>query len=146
MGRDVVNTQMLGRDDIATMMAAPPAGNAAKTMVMQSLPTELMALANQSGLTMLTQLLQAMPAESPVVVLVKKGASVVPHAKSTVTLGRDARNDVPLVTDDISGSHTRLVREPSGRFEVIDEGSTNGTYWSIHELDVLEPAPKVAGR
>ncbi|HEY1098608.1 MAG TPA: FHA domain-containing protein [Myxococcota bacterium] len=128
MGRTVVKTQMLGRDDIVKLMAEPPAGNAARTMVMQALPAELVATGNQSGLTMLLQLLQATPPDSPVVMLVKKGASVVPHAKSTVTLGRDARNDVPLMTDDISGSHTRIVREPSGRFEVIDEGSTNGTY------------------
>ena len=128
MGRTVVKTQMLGRDEIAKLMAEPPAGNAAKTMVMQALPAELLAVASQSGLTMLMQLLQATPPDSPVVLLVKKGASVVPHAKSTITLGRDARNDVPLFGDDISGSHTRLVREPSGRFEVIDEGSTNGTY------------------
>jgi hypothetical protein len=29
---------------------------------------------------------------------------------------------------------------------MTDTGSTKGTYWSIHELDVLEPAPKVAGK
>jgi hypothetical protein len=29
---------------------------------------------------------------------------------------------------------------------ITDTGSTKGTYWSIHELDVLEPAPKVAGK
>jgi pSer/pThr/pTyr-binding forkhead associated (FHA) protein len=127
MGRTVVKTQMLGRDDIAKLMAEPPAG-AAKTMILQALPQELIANANQSGLTLLTQLLQTTPADSPAVLLVKKGAAITPHAKSTVTIGRDARNDIPLVSDDVSGSHTRIVKEPSGRFEVIDEGSTNGTY------------------
>jgi hypothetical protein len=97
-------------------------------MILQALPAELISQASQSGLTMLSQLLQATPADSPAVLLVKKGASITPHAKSTVTLGRDARNDIPLVSDDVSGSHTRIVREPSGRFEVVDEGSTNGTY------------------
>ena len=29
---------------------------------------------------------------------------------------------------------------------ITDTGSTKGTFWSIHELDVLEPAPKVAGK
>ena len=29
---------------------------------------------------------------------------------------------------------------------ITDTGSTKGTYWSIHELDVLEPALKVAGK
>ena len=127
MGRTVVKTQMLDRSDIAKLMAEAPTG-AAKTMILQALPQDLIATANQSGLTMLSQLLQATPAESPAVLLVKKGSSITPHAKSTVTIGRDARNDIPLVTDDVSGSHTRIVREPSGRFEVIDEGSTNGTY------------------
>jgi hypothetical protein len=29
---------------------------------------------------------------------------------------------------------------------ITDTGSVKGLYWSIHELDVLEPAPKVAGK
>ena len=128
MGRAVVKTQMLTKDEIGKLMAEQPSGGHQKTMILQAIPAELIAQASQSGLAMLQQLLSTTPADSPAVAVVKKGASITPHAKSTLTLGRDARNDIPLVSDDVSGSHVRIVREPSGRFEMIDEGSTNGTF------------------
>lgn len=128
MGRTVVKTQMLGKDEIAKLMAEQPSAAKQKTMILQAMPAELIAQASQSGLAMLQQLLATTPADSPAVALVKKGASITPHAKSTITLGRSAQTDIPLVSDDVSGVHTRIVREPSGRFEIIDEGSTNGTY------------------
>jgi pSer/pThr/pTyr-binding forkhead associated (FHA) protein len=127
LNRTVVKTQMLTKEDIQKLMAEQP-GARAKTMVLQAMPPELIVSASQSGAILLGKLLAELPDDNPTVLLVKKGASVTPYAKSVVTLGRDARNDIPLVSDDVSGAHARIVKEPSGRFEVVDEGSTNGTF------------------
>jgi pSer/pThr/pTyr-binding forkhead associated (FHA) protein len=150
LGRTVVKTQMLGRDEIEKLMAEPPTGNA-KTMVMQALPQELFVAANKAGLTLLTQLLHTTSADSPAIVLVKKGAAITPHAKSSVTIGRDARNDVPLVSEDVSGHHARLLKDASGHFDIVDEGSTNGIYvngtrtvrQTLHSGDVVKLGPWV---
>ena len=127
LNRTVVKTQMLTREEITRLMAEGPTQKA-KTMVLQALPPELLVTANQSGLALLIQLLQSTPEDSPAVVVVKKGAQITPYAKATVTLGRDARNDIPLISDDVSGAHTRISRDNAGGFDIADEGSTNGTF------------------
>jgi pSer/pThr/pTyr-binding forkhead associated (FHA) protein len=128
LGRSVVKTQRLERDELAKMISEEASGLRQKTMVLPALSGEFFSETSQPSVKILTQLLEATPAESTAIFLVRKGASVTPHAKSVVTIGRDARNDVPLVSEDVSGSHARIVIEPSGRFEIVDEGSTNGSF------------------
>ncbi len=127
LNRTVIKTQMMTKAEIAKLMTDQPVSKA-KTMVLQALPPEILAGTNNAGLAILQKLLADVTPDNPTVCVVKKGASITPYAKSVITLGRDARNDIPLISDDVSGSHARIVKEPSGRFEVIDEGSTNGTF------------------
>ena len=130
LNRTVIKTHMMTKEEITKMMSEQPL-KSAKTMVMQSLPLELTG-GGASNLAILSKLLADVAPENPTVCVVKKGASITPYAKSVVTFGRDARNDVPLISDDVSGLHTRIVKENvgagGGRFEIIDEGSTNGTF------------------
>lgn len=57
------------------------------------------------------------------------------HAAS-VSLGRGDQNDIQIVEDGVSRSHLRFIRNPEG-YQVIDVGSTNGTY-KVGEPDRIE--------
>jgi serine/threonine protein kinase len=51
------------------------------------------------------------------------------HVGSDLVIARGAEGDGGLADDlEISRRHARIARDPSGRFEVVDLGSTNGTF------------------
>ncbi len=55
--------------------------------------------------------------------------AVYPLAGAGVSVGRDADNTVPLPADKTaSRRHARFAVAGAGAFEVIDEGSSNGTF------------------
>ena len=126
IGREVQRTAMLSRDEISKLMSQQSSGpQASKTMAMNV--QDLVATLQGQG-EVLTGLLTDIEPDSPTVAVVKKGNQVIPHAKSSITIGRDAGNDVPLIGQGVSSLHIRVVRDNQGKFEVVDENSTNGTY------------------
>jgi pilus assembly protein CpaF len=65
--------------------------------------------------------------------------------KPEVTIGRVAGNDIVLAKGNVSKRHTRIVLK-SGRFVVVDENSTNGTYVNkvrISGPQVLKPSDQI---
>ncbi|HVK06878.1 MAG TPA: FHA domain-containing protein [Armatimonadaceae bacterium] len=63
-----------------------------------------------------------------------------------VTVGRDAANSLPLPLDTtVSRRHARFAPGGSGGWEVVDEGSSNGTYVNGRKTDrqTLQPGDEV---
>lgn len=50
-----------------------------------------------------------------------------PMRSASISLGRGDQNDIQIVEDGVSRSHLRFIRNNDG-YQVIDVGSTNGTY------------------
>lgn len=50
------------------------------------------------------------------------------HGKNTFTLGRVADNDIPLPWSWVSRKHAMIQAEANGRLNLIDLGSSNGTF------------------
>jgi ABC-type multidrug transport system ATPase subunit/pSer/pThr/pTyr-binding forkhead associated (FHA) protein len=48
--------------------------------------------------------------------------------KPVVTIGRAPGNDLVLPHPSVSGRHAQISKQPDGKFQVRDLGSTNGTY------------------
>jgi hypothetical protein len=74
--------------------------------------------------------------------VVRRGPQVdraFPLLKETITLGRDAANDIVIADPEVSRHHARLVRQPDGSVVLEDLGSTNGTY--INGQRLLGPRP-----
>jgi hypothetical protein len=66
--------------------------------------------------------------------------SVVPLAAGGVTVGRDETCTVPLPGDKTaSRRHARVAAAPGGGFEVIDEGSSNGTFVNGQRVGGSQP-------
>ncbi|MCX6368540.1 MAG: FHA domain-containing protein [Armatimonadetes bacterium] len=64
---------------------------------------------------------------------------------AVTTVGRKAGNDIVISTDSfVSGSHAKLVFE-SGRYSVIDIGSTNGTRLNGRKLTANVPEALASG-
>ena len=64
---------------------------------------------------------------------------------AVTTVGRKAGNDIVISTDSfVSGSHAKLVFE-SGRYSVIDIGSTNGTRLNGRKLTANVPETLASG-
>ena len=64
---------------------------------------------------------------------------------ATVTVGRKAGNDIVITTDSfVSGSHAKIVVE-SGKYSVIDIGSTNGTRLNGRKLTANIPEALASG-
>jgi pilus assembly protein CpaF len=65
--------------------------------------------------------------------------------KGEVTIGRVAGNDIVLAKGNVSKHHSRIVVK-SGRFIIVDQNSTNGTYVNgkrIAAPQVLKPTDQV---
>lgn len=63
-----------------------------------------------------------------------------PLSKPETVLGRDPKVDISIISDGgMSKQHCKVVRLPQGGFQVIDLGSTNGTFLNDKRLE-----PKVA--
>lgn len=55
---------------------------------------------------------------------------------TAIVLGRGEEADLRLDADGVSRRHARIVRVPDGLFNVLDVGSTNGTYVNGRRIDV----------
>lgn len=127
LNRPAAQTQVVTRDQLEKLMTDQPMSRA-RTMMLEALPQEILAARSGGGLAILRSLIERVAPDNPTVCVSKKGGALTPHARTVVSIGRDARNDIPLVSDDVSGTHARITRDGAGRFELADEGSTNGTF------------------
>ena len=58
--------------------------------------------------------------------------------KSEIVLGRSVESHIQVDDDGISRKHAKLVLGPSGRFQLVDLGSTNGTYLNGTRIELAE--------
>lgn len=59
--------------------------------------------------------------------------------RPVTVIGRDATADITLEDNQISRFHARLEKAADGRYQVIDLGSTNGTWIGPHRLMPQQP-------
>ncbi|NHZ72175.1 MAG: protein kinase, partial [Aquificales bacterium] len=71
-------------------------------------------------------------------------ASHVPLTQATITLGRNADNDIVLPAEGVSRHHARLQATSLG-WEVIDQGGINGTFVNDRRLRADDPTPMTPG-
>jgi pSer/pThr/pTyr-binding forkhead associated (FHA) protein len=48
--------------------------------------------------------------------------------KRVKTIGRSSVNDIVFSHSDVSGTHAQLIEKTNGEIEIVDTGSTNGTF------------------
>ena len=75
---------------------------------------------------------QALPDQAGYYLIIKHAAhpkQVYRLDAESISLGRDENNDIQIEDTSVSRSHLRFVRSGTG-YQVIDLGSTNGTYMS----------------
>jgi hypothetical protein len=58
--------------------------------------------------------------------------------EESISLGREATNDIQVDDSGVSRVHLRLIRQRSGGYQVLDMGSTNGTFIGDDRIDMLE--------
>ena len=66
--------------------------------------------------------------------------------RQTVLIGRSSRCQVVLADNAVSGTHAALQRAADGSWEILDKGSTNGTYVAGSKLLPHIPEPLAPGQ
>jgi hypothetical protein len=61
-----------------------------------------------------------------------------PLREESISMGRDAVNDIQIDDAWVSRVHMRFVRQRSGGYQALDMGSTNGTFIGDDRIDMLE--------
>src|SRR5258708_3718845 len=56
--------------------------------------------------------------------------------KPETVLGRSSEAELQIEEDGISSKHAKVVRAPNGQFQVMDLGSTNGTYLNGNKINI----------
>lgn len=69
----------------------------------------------------------------------------VPLSQATITLGRNADNDIVLPAEGVSRHHARLQATSLG-WEVLDLGGINGTFINDRRLRAEDPTPLTPGQ
>ena len=65
------------------------------------------------------------------------------------TIGRSPGNDLVLPHPSVSGRHAQITKQPDGKFQIRDLGSTNGTFVEdqrIKEVTLLDGNAITIGR
>lgn len=57
-------------------------------------------------------------------------------ARKSLTIGRSVTADLPLDADGVSRKHAKVAEVDKGQFNLIDLGSTNGTYLNGRRVDM----------
>ncbi|NDD28562.1 MAG: GGDEF domain-containing protein [Proteobacteria bacterium] len=58
----------------------------------------------------------------------ERTGELIPLEAAETVAGRGSRADIHLDFDSVSRLHARFVRHPNGQIDLVDLGSTNGTY------------------
>ncbi len=85
------------------------------------------------------------PPADKVIVTGPNGSETYDLSSGTLTIGRESDSDVTLPTGKVSRNHARIERKPDGSYQVIDLGSTNGTYVNEARIDANTPQPWTTG-
>jgi hypothetical protein len=64
-----------------------------------------------------------------------------PLREESISLGREATNDIQIDDSGVSRVHLRFVRLRGGGYQALDMGSTNGTFIGDDRIDMLELKP-----
>jgi hypothetical protein len=64
-----------------------------------------------------------------------------PLREESISLGREPSNDIQIDDNGVSRVHLRLIRQRNGGYQVLDMGSTNGTFIGDDRIDMLELKP-----
>ena len=64
-----------------------------------------------------------------------------PLREESISLGREPSNDIQVDDNGVSRVHLRLIRQRNGGYQVLDMGSTNGTFIGDDRIDMLELKP-----
>jgi serine/threonine-protein kinase len=78
-----------------------------------------------------------------VIVTGPNGSQTYELRDGVLTIGRESDSDITLPTGKVSRNHARIERKPDGSLQVIDLGSTNGTF--INETRAAANAPQTWG-
>ncbi|HYO88698.1 MAG TPA: FHA domain-containing protein, partial [Candidatus Limnocylindrales bacterium] len=81
------------------------------------------------------------PPADKVIVTGPNGSQTYDLSSGTLTIGRESDSDITLPTGKVSRNHARIERKPDGTYQVIDLGSTNGTF--VNEARAGANAPQV---
>lgn len=73
--------------------------------------------------------------------LVDEEGQAYPLESAEVTLGRKRTNTIVLYDDQSSRNHAAIRRKPDGSYEIMDLGSSNGTYLNGKRLTPKKPHP-----
>lgn len=65
----------------------------------------------------------------------------IPLREESISLGREATNDIQIDDAGVSRVHLRLVRLRNGGYQALDMGSTNGTFIGDDRIELLELKP-----
>ena len=92
-------------------------------------------------LQMLQRMIENSKGEGSVMAMAEAAVQGLNLDKPVVTIGRAPGNDLVLPHPSVSSRHAQISKQPDGKFQIRDLGSTNGTYLN----GVRIPASAVAG-
>lgn len=82
----------------------------------------------------------AAPPADKVIVTGPNGTETFDLSGGTLTIGRESDSDITLPTGKVSRNHARIERKPDGTYQVVDLGSTNGTF--VNDARITANAPQ----
>ena len=93
-----------------------------------------------------SQAVGAAEAEGPDVAVVPVVKRMADAFQAFIWVGRESRCDVALPFESVSKLQAQFVKKPNGEFELIDAGSTNGTFVDGQRLERNKGVPIKSGQ